>query len=105
MKQVNDKMKTTITIDRDIFKALKKMAIDKEVSQNKLMNEYLIAGLKNEDKNKSKIPEHLIANKDTYNPDPERRMKMAGIIKTDEPFDVAKALEEIRTRKYDPWFS
>ena len=102
MKQVKDKMKTTITINKDIFKALKKMAIDKEISQNKLMNDYLIAGLKNEEEKKSKIPDHLIANKDTYNPDPERRKKFIGIIKTDEPFDVAKALEEIRTRKYKP---
>ena len=100
MKGENEKMKTTITIDKNIFKTLKKVAIDREISQNQLMNDYLIAGLKNEEKPKSKIPEHLILNKDTYNPNPERRRKFAGTIKYGKPFSAVKIIREMREGGY-----
>lgn len=93
----DEKVKTTITINKSIFKALKKVAIDKEISQNQLMNNYIIEGLKNEDKNKNKIPEHLILNRDTYNPDPERFLRMAGIVKDCEPFNAVKLLRKMRS--------
>ena len=100
MKGENDKVKTTITIDKNIFKSLKKVAIDREISQNQLMNDYIAEGLKNEEKPKSKIPEHLILNKDTYNPDPERLLKMAGIGTTDKPFSAVKIIREMREGGY-----
>jgi len=104
MKGENEKMKTTITLDKDIFKSLKKVAIDREISQNQLMNDYIVTGLKNEEKGKSKllkqIPEHLILNKDTYNPDPDRLMKMAGIVKGCKPFNAVKLIREIREGGY-----
>ncbi|MCL2687297.1 MAG: ribbon-helix-helix domain-containing protein [Methanobrevibacter sp.] len=46
----DDKIKTTIDLDDDVFKSLKKVAIEKEVSQNQLMNDYIVQGLKNEEK-------------------------------------------------------
>jgi len=105
MERKNDKMKTTITLDKNIFKSLKKVAIDKEISQNQLMNDYIVEGLKNEEKGKSKfpkqIPEHLILNKDTYNPDPERHMKMAGIAKYGKPFSAVKLVREMREGGHD----
>jgi len=100
MKRVNEKMKTTITLDKNIFKSLKKIAIDREISQNQLMNDYIVEGLKNETKKKSKIPEHLILNKDTYNPDPERRRASAGIGTTDKPFSAVKIIRKMRDGGY-----
>jgi len=100
MKQENDKVKTTITINKGVFKSLKKIAIDKEISQNKLMNDYIITGLKNEKNNKSKIPEHLILNKDTYNPNPEEHAKMAGIVKNCKPFNAVELIREMRNGGY-----
>ncbi|KZX14463.1 hypothetical protein [Methanobrevibacter filiformis] len=101
MKVANEKMKTSIVIEKNIMKKLKKIAIDKEITQNKLINEYIIKGIKDENKNKPsmKIPEHLIRNKDTYNPDPDELMEMAGIIKIDKPFDTLKAIKEVRSDK------
>lgn len=100
MKGENEKMKTTITLDKNIFKSLKKVAIDREISQNQLMNDYIVKGLKNEEKTKSKIPEHLILNKDTYNPDPEKRRESAGIGTTDKPFNAVKLIREMRNGGY-----
>jgi len=100
MERKNDKMKTTITLDKGIFKSLKKIAIDKEISQNQLMNDYIVAGLKNEEKTKNKIPEHLILNKDTYNPDPERRKETIGIVKGCKPFSAVKLIREMREGGY-----
>ena len=100
MASKNDKMKTTITLDKNIFKSLKKIAIDREISQNQLMNDYIVKGLKNEEKTKSKIPEHLILNKDTYNPDPERRRKFAGTIKYGKPFSAVELIREMREEGY-----
>ena len=101
MKKENDKVKTTITIDKNIFKSLKKVAIDREISQNQLMNDYISEGLKNEEKPKNKIPEHLILNKDTYNPNHERHMKMAGIVKYGKPFSAVKLVREMREGGHD----
>jgi len=100
MERKDDKMKTTITLDKNIFKSLKKVAIDREISQNQLMNDYIVEGLKNEEKGKNKIPEHLILNKDTYNPDHERHMKMAGIVKGCKPFSAVKLIREMREDGY-----
>jgi hypothetical protein len=89
----------------------KQMEIDTNTESSKIVNN--ISELKeNEDKIvlnvfheipedlTDGIPDHLITNKDTYDPDPERRMSFAGIIKTDKPFDTKKALDEIRRMEY-----
>ena len=47
-------------------------------------------------KSLNQIPEHLITNKDTYNPDPEGVMKMAGIIKGCKPFNAVELVREMR---------
>ena len=100
MNGKNDKMKTTITLDRNIFKSLKKIAIDKDISQNQLMNDYIVEGMKNEAIKEGKIPDYLIANKDTYNPNPEEHLKMAGIAKYGKPFNAVKMINEMREEGY-----
>ena len=99
---------TTIKLSNETLKRIKLLAIEKGTTQRKVINDLLNQALdKTENKNKgktketeNKIPEHLIANKDTYNPDPDRIMSRAGIIKTKEPFDTAKAIDEVRKREY-----
>ena len=72
-----------IKIRVDLLKAIEKRAKDENISEDKVFNELIEKGLKDIEPN---IPEHLILNKDTYKPDPEKRRKYAGIGTTDKPF-------------------
>jgi hypothetical protein len=83
-------------IEPKLLKKIEMIAEKENIEENKILNEIIKKGLETI----NKIPDELIVNKDTYNPNPERRMKFAGIIKTDEPFDTKKALNEIRRMEY-----
>jgi hypothetical protein len=81
-----------------LFKKINKISEDEKISKEKVITDMIEDGIKL--KTKNKIPEHLIANKDTYDPDPERLMSMSGIIEIDEPFDATEAIREMRNRGY-----
>jgi len=83
-----------IEIDTKLLQTIKGIAKDKNTSINDVIKQGIekIEKIEKEDK----IPDHLIMNKDTYNPDPERSRKMIGIIKTKELFDTQKVIREIR---------
>lgn len=85
-------------INPNLLKKISKIAKNEKISEEEAINEIIEKGINAKIKNK--IPEHLILNKDTYNPDPEKSRKMIGIIKTDKPFDTAKAIREIRNMEY-----
>jgi len=87
-----------ISISAHIYKKIKKIAEIRGNTISETLNEIVDDFEKNNDK--KEIPDSLIANKDTYNPNPESIMEMAGIIKLDEPFDAVKAVRDIRVRKY-----
>ncbi|MCL2313418.1 MAG: hypothetical protein FWC41_13260 [Firmicutes bacterium] len=46
--------KTTIIIEKETLKTLKKLAIDEEVTQNQLINEFIVTGIANKGKTKEK---------------------------------------------------
>jgi hypothetical protein len=83
-----------IKINVDLLKAIEKRDKDENTSEDKIFNEIIEKGLKNSE---TKIPEHLILNKDTYNPDSEKRRKCAGIGATDKSFDAVKVIREMRS--------
>jgi len=85
-------------IKDNLLKMISKIAKDGKVTEEKVINEIMEKGI--EVKTKNKIPEHLIANKDTYDPDSELTRELIGIIKTKKPFDTAKAIREVRNREY-----
>lgn len=85
-------------INPNLLKKISKIAKNEKISEEEAINEIIEKGINA--KTKNKIPEHLILNKNTYNPDPEKSRKMIGIIKTDKPFDTAKAITEIRDMEY-----
>ena len=85
-------------INPNLLKKISKIAKNEKISEEEAINEIIEKGINA--KTKNKIPEHLILNKDTYNPDPEKSRKMIGIIKTDKPFDTTKAIREIRNMEY-----
>lgn len=90
----------TLTIEDikpNLLKSITKIAKDKKITEKEAINKIIEKGIKNTE---VIIPDRYIANKDTYNPDHKRRMKMAGIIKTEEPFNTLEAIEEVRTRDY-----
>ena len=86
-------MSIKVEIDTDVFQTIKGIAKDKKTTEKKLINDIL---KKEIETTKNKIPEYLIANKDTYNPDPESFLKNAGFIKNVEPFDAVKLIREVR---------
>ena len=45
------KMRTSLIIKKDTLKSLKKIAIDKDLTQNELMNEYIEAGILKDQEN------------------------------------------------------
>lgn len=85
-------------INPNLLKKISKIAKNEKISEEEAINEIIKKGINA--KTKNKIPEHLILNKNTYNPYSEKSRKMIGIIKTDKPFDTAKAIREIRNMEY-----
>jgi hypothetical protein len=94
--KTKNRLRTTLNIDKDIIKTIKVIALNKNSTQTEIINYYLKKGLESED-TKNKIPEYLITNKKTYNPDKIRKKKMAGIIKVKEPFDAAELINSSRS--------
>ena len=84
-----------IEIDTKLLKTIKGIA----KKENTSINDVIKQGIEKIEKEKE-IPDHLIINKNTYNPNPERMRRMAGIIKTDKPVDVAKIIDEVRRMEY-----
>jgi len=85
------KVKTTINLDENIFRTIKLIANNKEITQTKLINEYLKEAIEKEPKeNKTKI-------KWIKKPDPTKSMKdLKGIIKTDKPVNAVELVNEVR---------
>jgi hypothetical protein len=86
-------MSTKVEIDTDIFQTIKGIAKDKKTTEKKLINDILKKEIK---ATKNKIPDYLIANKNTYNPDYDKEGKNAGFIKNIKPFDAVKLVRDMR---------
>lgn len=85
-------------INPHFLKKISEIAKNGGITEEEVINNIIENGI--EVMRKNKLLENLIINKDTYNPDFKRSRKMIGIIKTDKPFDTAKAIREIRTMDY-----
>ena len=83
-----------IEFDKDLLKTINKLAKNENTTETQLIMDMIKKEVKNRTKNK--IPDYLIANKDTYNPDPERFLGNAGFIKNVKPFDAVKLIREAR---------
>ncbi|MDR2624562.1 MAG: hypothetical protein LBC39_08405 [Methanobrevibacter sp.] len=87
-----------IKINVELLKAIEKRAKNENTTEDKIFNEVIEKGL---EKKEPEIPEHLILNKDTYNPDHKRLMSMAGIAKYGKPFSAVKLVREMREGGHD----
>ena len=84
----------------DLLKTIKKISKNKNIQEKEVINDMIEKGIKTE--MKSKIPEHLIANKDSYNPNSREELKsIFGIIDVPEDFDIVKAVNDVKIRKWD----
>ena len=72
-------IKTTIKIDDNLLKSVKKIAIDKNETQNNLMNEYIRRGVNKELKPKKQ----------------ESLKVISGLGTAPEPFDSVKELKKV----------
>jgi len=95
-------VKTSIEIPREILAEIKSLATRKGTTQNKIMNELIVKGLKNDEKSKRKIKAKLINDKlpkvnatKKY----DSLKDMAGIVKLDHKTDSVKLKNSIYTDK------
>jgi len=84
----------TIKIKPDLLKIVSEIAKRENTTENDVINNLIAKGI---EESEPKIPEHLITNKDTYNPDPKRRRKSAGMIKGCKPFNAVELVREMRS--------
>ena len=85
------KNRTTLLIDSKIMDTIKQIAINKDTTQTKIINDYLKQGIEKEpQKNKSNI-RFIVKSDPTKNID-----DMIGVIKPPKGFNSVKALDEIR---------
>ncbi|MDR1820552.1 MAG: ribbon-helix-helix domain-containing protein [Methanobrevibacter sp.] len=99
-------VKTTIKLEDSLLKSIKKIAIDRNTTQNNLMNEYLEKGLKNElklKKQEGKIKARIINNRLSKPKNTDRKYKnfedMAGVIKTDGEVDGVELKRQIHIKE------
>ncbi|MCL2114979.1 MAG: hypothetical protein FWH29_02025 [Methanobrevibacter sp.] len=91
----------TISIKPDLLKTISNIAKKEGINENQALNEIIEKGIEAKIKTKNKIPNYLIANKDTYNPYPERFLNSAGMIKGCKPFSAVKLVKQMRSGDYD----
>jgi hypothetical protein len=85
-----------IEIDSELLNKISKIAKNKNTTETKLINDIL---KKEVEKPVNKIPDYLIANKDTYDPDYKGMEKNAGFVKNVAPFDAVKLIRDVREGK------
>jgi len=89
----------SITVNNpSILKNISEIAKRENKSEAKVLEDIIKKGLKDTE---SKIPEQLILNKDTYNPNHERLMGMAGIAKHGKPFSAVELVRKMREGGHD----
>jgi anthranilate phosphoribosyltransferase len=87
-------IRTTLNLDKNVMQTIKIMAINKETTQTKIINELLEKALEKETID-SKIPNFLIANKNKKS-DRKEFEKTIGMMKAPKGFNPVKAVDEVR---------
>ncbi|MCL2156691.1 MAG: DUF6364 family protein [Methanobrevibacter sp.] len=89
------KTKTSINLDKNLVDILKRIAINKKVTQTEIITDYIKQGIENEPEiNKTKL--RVIVEQD-----PNASIDdMIGTIKAPKGFNSVKALNEIRKGEY-----
>ncbi|MGL6298913.1 MAG: hypothetical protein ACRC1M_07095 [Methanobacteriaceae archaeon] len=88
------KVRTTLNLDKNIMQTIKIIALNKETTQTKVINDLLKKAIESEDKINT-IPDYLIANKNRT-PDEEGLNELIGSIKVPNGFNPVEAVKELR---------
>ena len=78
------KVKTTISLEKGLIKAVKQIALNKDTTQTEIINKYIKKGIENE-KNTDKEIKSL--------------NDIVGIIKVDEPMNSVKEIRKLRNKE------
>ncbi|MDR3223850.1 MAG: hypothetical protein LBT66_09010 [Methanobrevibacter sp.] len=85
--------RTTLFIDSKIMDTIKQIAVNKDTTQTKIINDYLKQGIEKEPTNKFKI-------RFIVKPDPTKNIDdIISSIEAPNEFNPLEAIREIRTRK------
>jgi len=95
----------TIEIDPKLLKTIHRMAMEKETTEEKIINDFVLKGIEKNETTEEKI-KRLRVNDQLLrvNPNPIDKNKhmgdLIGVLKN-EPFDTIEAIKEARERKFN----
>lgn len=96
---MQSRVRTTLTLDRDVIRSIKLMALNEETTQTEIINKLLKEGIRNQERKQRDIERLRINDKlPQVETEDERTLKiedMAGFIKIDKPVDVEKLMYQI----------
>jgi len=94
-------VKTSIEIPREVFSKVKSLATTEGTTQNKIINDLIVKGLKTAGENTGKIKAEAINHKMPYY-DPKQKSNsndLIGIVKLDHKTDAVELKNSIHTDK------
>jgi metal-responsive CopG/Arc/MetJ family transcriptional regulator len=78
------KVKTTISLEKGLIKAVKQIALNKDTTQTEIINKYIRKGIENEKHTHKEI---------------KSLNDIVGIIKVDEPMNSVKEVRKLRNKE------
>jgi hypothetical protein len=88
--------KTTLNLNKNILKSIKKIALNKETTQTKVINELLEKAIEKEDIIFKKNPEFKLMKKSRFKNPNKSFDELIGSIKTENEVDVVELINEVR---------
>ena len=90
-------VKTTLNLDKNIMKNIKLIAINKETTQTKVINELLEKAIEKEDNMFKRNPKIRTMKKSRFKNDSKKSFEdLIGSIKTEKEVDAVKLINEVR---------
>ncbi|OQD58381.1 hypothetical protein MBBAR_17c00210 [Methanobrevibacter arboriphilus JCM 13429 = DSM 1125] len=91
------KVKTTLNLNKDIMKSIKLIALNKETTQTKVINDLLEKAIENEDNIFKKNPKIKPMKKSKFKKDSNKSLEdLIGSIKTKKEIDAVELINEVR---------
>ena len=90
-------VKTTLNLNKDIMKNIKIIALNKETTQTKVINDLLEKAIENEDDIFKKNPKIKLMKKSKFKKDSSKSFdELIGSIKTKKEVNAVKLVNEVR---------
>jgi len=93
-------IKTTLNLNKDIMKTIKLIALNKETTQTKVINELLEKAIEKEDPIFKKNPKIKIMKKSRFKKDSNKSFEdLIGSIETKKEVDAVELINEVRSEE------